>query len=88
MTKDELQKEAYEWTEKNISVGISMYNPSIEMYCAKAYEEGAEPREKQINELETTCNKWFEHLKNREKELLNELNNQNAKYNKQIEELE
>lgn len=48
MTKDELQKEAYVWTEKNISVGISMYNPSIEMYCGKAYKDGAEPREKQI----------------------------------------
>ena len=48
MTKEELQKEAYEWTEKNISVGISMYNPSIEMYCGKAYKDGAEPREKQI----------------------------------------
>lgn len=48
MTKEELQKEAYEWTEKNISVGISMYNPSIEMYCSKAYKDGAEPREKQI----------------------------------------
>ena len=44
--------------------------------------------EKRIAELEATCNKWFEHLKNREEELLNELNNQNAKYNKQIAELE
>lgn len=52
MAKDELQKEAYEWTEKNISVGISIYNPSIEMYCGKAYKDGAEPREKRIEELE------------------------------------
>jgi hypothetical protein len=36
------EKEAYEWTEKNISVGISMYNPSIEMYCGKAFKDGAE----------------------------------------------
>ena len=52
MTKEGLEKEAYEWTEKNISVGISMYNPSIEMYCGKAYKDGAEPREKRIEELE------------------------------------
>jgi len=52
MTKEELLKEAYEWTEKNISVGISMYNPSIEMYCGKAYKDSAEPREKRIEELE------------------------------------
>lgn len=48
----------------------------------------ADIAEKRIAELEETCNKWFEHLKNREEELLNELNNQNVKYNKQIEELE
>ena len=55
MTKDELQKEAYEWTEKNISIGISMYNPSIEMYCGKAYIESAEPREKEIKSLSERC---------------------------------
>jgi chromosome segregation ATPase len=44
--------------------------------------------EKENAELKETCNKWFEHLKNREEELLNELNNQNAKYESQIEELE
>ena len=44
--------------------------------------------EKENAELKETCNKWFEHLKNREEELLNELNNQNVKYNKQIAELE
>ena len=55
MTKDELQKEAYEWTEKNISIGISMYNPSIEMYCGKAYIESAEPREKEIKSLGERC---------------------------------
>ena len=48
MTKEALKQEAFNWTEKNISLGISMYNPSIEMYCAKAYEDGAAPREKQI----------------------------------------
>jgi predicted RNase H-like nuclease (RuvC/YqgF family) len=53
MTKEELQIEAYKWTEENISVGISMYNPSIEMYCGQAYKDGAEPREKRIEELET-----------------------------------
>jgi hypothetical protein len=36
------EKEAFEWTEKNISTGISMYNPSIEMYCGKAFKDGAE----------------------------------------------
>ena len=36
------EKEAYKWTEQNISVGISMYNPSIEMYCGKAFKDGAE----------------------------------------------
>lgn len=52
MTKEELEKEAYEWTKKNISVGISMYNPSIKIYCGEAYKDGAEPREKRIAELE------------------------------------
>ena len=36
------EKEGYEWTVKNISVGISMFNPSIEMYCGKAFKDGAE----------------------------------------------
>ena len=36
------EKEAFKWTEKNISAGISMYNPSIEMYCGKAFKDGAE----------------------------------------------
>lgn len=36
------EKEGYEWTVKNISTGISMYNPSIEMYCGKAFKDGAE----------------------------------------------
>ena len=66
MTKEELQKEAYEWTEKNISIGISMYNPSIEMYCGKAYIEGAEPREKRIAELKeklkTAYRKGMRHM--------------------------
>lgn len=57
MTKEELEKEAYEWTKKNISVGISMYNPSIEMYCGKDYKDGAEPREKRITELEAQIEK-------------------------------
>lgn len=56
MTKEELEKEAYRWTEKNISVGISMYNPNIVMYCRKAYKDSAEPREKQIQTLGERCN--------------------------------
>jgi chromosome segregation ATPase len=51
-------------------------------------QQGFEIICKENAELKETCNKWFEHLKNREEELLNELNNQNAKYESQIEELE
>ena len=60
MTEEELAREAYEWTEKNISVGISMYNPSIEMYCGKAYKDGAEPREKRISELKAQIEKLID----------------------------
>ena len=35
------EKESFEWTEKNISIGISMYNPSIEMYCGQAFKDAA-----------------------------------------------
>ena len=52
MTKEELEKEANKWGEKNISLGVSMYNPEIESYCIEAYLAGAEPREKRIAELE------------------------------------
>ena len=55
MTKEELEKEAYRWTEKNISVGISMYNPNIVMYCSKAYKDGAEPRENKIADIKANC---------------------------------
>jgi cell division septum initiation protein DivIVA len=79
MIKEELEKEADKWLVDNLH--------STEEDYKRAYLAGAEPREKRIAELEATCNKWFEHLKNREEELLNELNNQNAKYNKQIAEL-
>ena len=94
MTKEELKQEAEEWLSKNwtpydfYDTECNVYNDDIKEDLIKAYHAGAEPREKQIAELEATCNKWFEHLKNREEELLNELNNQNAKYNKQIAELE
>ena len=56
--------------------------------CKSELSEHLGKANDRIVELETTCNKWFEHLKNREEELLNELNNQNAKYNKQIAEVE
>ena len=48
MTEEELVNEANKWGEKNISLGVSMYNPKIEPYCIEAYLASAEPREKQI----------------------------------------
>lgn len=53
------EKEAYEWTEKNISIGISMYNPSIEMYCGKAFKEGAEFVYNKANEWHFIKNRDF-----------------------------
>jgi hypothetical protein len=85
MIKEELKQEAKVYSYKLYH--SKAWNPGEDM-LVKAYLAGAEPREKRIAELEATCNKWFEHLKNREEELLNELNNQNVEYNKQIEELE
>jgi hypothetical protein len=88
MTKEELKQEA----EKSLDKRLGTYAYIRKQDCYTNYVDGyidsAEPREKRIAELEATCNKWFEHLKNREEELLNELNNQNEKYNKQIAELE
>ena len=86
MTKDGLQKEAYEWTEKNISIGISMYNPSIEMYCGKAYIEGAEPRERRIEELEKACEETQE-LLDKQIEATYKLDKENAELKKDKKEL-
>lgn len=57
------EKEAFEWTEKNISVGISMYNPSIEMYCGKAFQDGAEfgyNKGEQLTKARELLKKWVE----------------------------
>ena len=93
MTKEELKQEAEKYAEKHAFRvpydGSNKFYDDVDYKASvDGYLAGAEPREKRIEELEETCNKWFEHLKNREEELLNELNNQNSKYNKQIEELE
>ena len=53
------EKESYEWTEKNISVGISMYNPSIEMYCGKAFKDGAEFGYNKANEWHFVSKEGF-----------------------------
>ena len=86
MTEEELAREAYEWTEKNISVGISMYNPSIEMYCGKAYIEGAEPRERRIEELEKACEETQE-LLDKQIEATYKLDKENAELKKDKKEL-
>jgi FtsZ-binding cell division protein ZapB len=83
MTKDEMKS--------RISMALKdpILQQGFEIICKNLSE-----LEKENAELKETCNKWFEHLKlfnlfsnRREEELLNELNNQNAKYESQIEEL-
>jgi hypothetical protein len=88
MIEEELKQEAEKSLDKRLGTYAYIRKQDCYTNYVDGYIDGAEPREKRIAELEATCNKWFEHLKNREEELLNELNNQNAKYNKQIEELE
>ena len=94
MTKEELEKEAEDYARewlyyvKDLELHHKEDDKPEYIRIKEAYLASAKSREKRIAELEATYNKWFEHLKNREEELLNELNNQNAKYNKQIAELE
>ena len=85
MTKEELEKEAYRWTEKNISVGISMYNPNIVMYCSKAYKDGAEPRENQIADIKANCDLAIEGRDIKIKELELELTVEKDQHQEEVE---
>lgn len=83
MTKEEL-KDKKDEMKNRISMALKdhILQQGFEIICKNLAE-----LEKENAELKETCNKWFKHLKNREEELLNELNNQNTKYNEHIEEL-
>jgi predicted nuclease with TOPRIM domain len=92
MTKEELEKATgQELIEQRNYCGVDgYYGDYLDDVNAEMFKRfnRLEELEKENAELKETCNKWFEHLKNREEELLNELNNQNAKYESQIEEFE
>ena len=66
MTKEELEKEAEKWLRKFLLCNDckrKCHCIELNAYCEeqvlKAYIDSAEPREKQIVELETRCNELF-----------------------------
>ena len=74
------EREAFEWTEKNISIGISMCNPSIEMYCGKAFKEGAELGYNKANEWHYVKDGDLPTKKLEEKQLLVRVRNYTEDY--------